>query len=227
MDLLNRLLYRDGLMLIIDKPAGIAVHPGPGGGPHLQEMLDMLRFGLPKPPALAHRLDRLTSGCLVLGRHRKALARLGNLFATGKVKKSYWALVMGTPPHSKGRVDLPIRQVAKGNRQTARIDPGGKPAVTEYRLLGRNNGMGWLLLSPQTGRMHQLRVHCAALGCPVLGDPLYGVKGQDQYGGGLFLHARSVEIPLYPRKPPIAVAAPPPPAMSTLLKTFEAQAAGT
>src|SRR3546814_1235179 len=75
--LLERVLHRDGLMLVVDKPAGLPVHPGPGGGPNLEQLFDALRFGLPRPPALAHRLDRDTSGCLVLGRHRKALAKLG------------------------------------------------------------------------------------------------------------------------------------------------------
>src|SRR5271166_6597175 len=97
--LADRVLYRDGLILVIDKPAGIAVHPGPGGGPNLESGFDALRFGLPRPPALAHRLDRDTSGCLVLGRHPKALRRLGVLFADGMVVKIYWAIVDGHPPN--------------------------------------------------------------------------------------------------------------------------------
>ena len=87
-DLGARLLYRDGLVLIIDKPAGLPVHAGPGSGPALEQGFEALRFGLPRPPALAHRLDRDTSGCLVLGRHRKALARLGRLFAQNRVEKT-------------------------------------------------------------------------------------------------------------------------------------------
>src|SRR6267143_4112463 len=85
----GRVLYREGLILVIDKPAGIAVHRGPGGGPDLESAFDQLRFGLPHPPALANRLDRHTSGCLVLGRHAKALRRLGALFAGGQVEKVY------------------------------------------------------------------------------------------------------------------------------------------
>ena len=92
-EMLARLLYRDGLMLVIDKPAGLAVHRGPKGGAALEDHFDALRFGLPRAPALAHRLDRDTSGCLVLGRHRKALAALGRLFKQGKVGKIYWAVV--------------------------------------------------------------------------------------------------------------------------------------
>jgi tRNA pseudouridine32 synthase / 23S rRNA pseudouridine746 synthase len=90
-EMVSRLLYRDALMLVIDKPAGIAVHNGPKGGVSLQDHFDALRFGLPRPPGLAHRLDRDTSGCLVLGRHRKALAQLGNLFKNGGIDKTYWA----------------------------------------------------------------------------------------------------------------------------------------
>jgi tRNA pseudouridine32 synthase/23S rRNA pseudouridine746 synthase len=95
--LLDRLLYRDALMLVLDKPAGLPVHKGPKGGPNLEDHLDALRFGLPRRPGLAHRLDRDTSGCLVLGRHRRALARLGRLFASGAVEKVYWAVVRDGP----------------------------------------------------------------------------------------------------------------------------------
>ena len=100
--MVSRLLYRDGLMLIIDKPAGVAVHKGPKGGPCLEDDFPALQFGLPKPPALAHRLDRETSGCLVLGRHRKALANLSDLFRHGKVGKTYWAIVEGGPTRAGG-----------------------------------------------------------------------------------------------------------------------------
>src|SRR5919112_1777551 len=113
MNLADRVLYRDGLVLVIDKPAGIPVHGGPGGGPHLEHWFPLLRFGLPHPPALAHRLDRDTSGCLVLGRHPKALRRLGKLFADGRVEKIYWALVSGVPPAAEGHVELPLRKLTR------------------------------------------------------------------------------------------------------------------
>ena len=92
-----RVLHRDGLMLVIDKPAGLPVHRGPKGGPNLEASFDGLRFGLPRPPVLAHRLDKDTTGCLVLGRHRKATASLGLLFKHGKVEKTYWTVVEGGP----------------------------------------------------------------------------------------------------------------------------------
>src|SRR5215475_4177362 len=104
-EIVARLLYRDGLMLVIDKPAGFAVHKGPKGGESLEDYFDALRFGLPRAPALAHRLDRDTSDCLVLSRHRKALAELGRLFKTGKVSKTYWAVVENGPKENEDRID--------------------------------------------------------------------------------------------------------------------------
>ena len=208
-ELAARVLYRDGLVLIVDKPAGLPVHAGPGGGPNLEALFAALKFGLPRPPALAHRLDRDTSGCLVLGRHRKALARLGRLFAEGKVEKSYWAIVRGAPPEAEGRIELALKKrTPKGGWQMA-VDAAGQAAVTDYRLLGRGDGIAWLELKPRTGRTHQIRVHLAALGCPVLGDGTYG-KESEASAVPLQLHARAIALPLYQGKPPIAAEAPPP-----------------
>jgi len=197
-------------MIVIDKPAGIAVHAGPGGGPHLEHWFPLLRFGLPRPPALAHRLDRDTSGCLVLGRHPKALRRLGALFAEGKIEKTYWAVVAGAPADPQGTIDAPLRKdTARRVGWRMEIDPDGQHAVTAYRVLGSAAGRTWLELRPKTGRTHQIRVHCAALGCPVVGDPTYGGPA----GERLQLHARALTIPLYPARPAIRVAAPIPPHM--------------
>ena len=204
-DLLSRLLYRDGLMLVVDKPAGIPVHPGPGGGPNLEQRFDALRFGLPQPPGLAHRLDRDTSGCLVLGRHRKALARLGRLFAAGAVEKIYWAVTRGIPAEPGGRIDAPLAKLTPGKGWKMVVDPAGQKAVTDWRVLGTAAGVAWIECRPRTGRTHQIRVHLAGLGCPVLGDPVYG-GGE----GVLHLHARAVTLPLYPGREPIRVEAPVP-----------------
>jgi RluA family pseudouridine synthase len=206
MTLIDRVLYRDGLMLVVDKPAGVPVHSGPAGGPHLEHWFPLLRFGLPRPPALAHRLDRDTSGCLVLGRHPKALRRLGALFAAGKVDKTYWAVVAGAPPEPGGRMEAPLRKETRGTGWRVVVDPDGQRAVTDYRVLAVANGRAWLELRPRTGRTHQIRVHCAALGCPVVGDPAYGGPAD----APLHLHARAVAIPLYPGRPPVVVTAPPP-----------------
>ena len=211
--LTDRILYRDGLVLVIDKPAGIAVHPGPGGGPDLESGFGALRFGLPRPPALAHRLDRDTSGCLVLGRHPKALRRLGGLFAEGKVEKVYWAVVEGAPAEAEGRIETGLKKLNRGTGWRMVVDSEGQRALTDYRVLGAAQGRSWLELRPRTGRTHQIRVHCAALGCPVVGDPVYGRAG----GEPLMLHARAIALPLYPARPPIAVTAPAPPHMLAAL----------
>lgn len=209
----RRLLYRDGLILVIDKPAGIPVHSGPGGGVTLEAGFDSLRFGLPHPPALAHRLDRDTSGCLVLGRHAKALRRLGRLFAAGQVGKTYWAIVEGGPPKPEGRIETGLKKISRPAGWRMVVDPGGARAVSEYRVLGTANGRAWLELRPKTGRTHQIRVQCAALGCPVIGDPIYGRSGK----APMMLHARSVSLPLYPNRPLITVVAPVPPHMLAAL----------
>jgi tRNA pseudouridine32 synthase / 23S rRNA pseudouridine746 synthase len=210
-------------MLVIDKPAGVPVHSGPGGGPHLEHWFPLLRFGLPRPPALAHRLDRDTSGCLVLGRHPKALRRLGSLFAAGGIEKIYWAVVAGTPAEPEGVIDAPLRKdVSRRIGWRMEIDPAGQRAVTEYRVLRSDNGRSWLELRPKTGRTHQIRVHCAALGCPVVGDPAYhGPAGEP-----LHLHARAITIPLYPARPPIEVTAPVPPHMRAALVALGYDPAG-
>jgi RluA family pseudouridine synthase len=217
-------LYRDGLILVIDKPAGIAVHPGPGGGPNLEASFDQLRFGLPHPPALAHRLDRDTGGCLVLGRHPKALRRLGALFASGLVEKVYWAVVKGRPGEPEGRIERRLRKQTRGAGWRMAVDPAGQKAITDYRVLGTGDGRAWLELWPRTGRTHQLRVHCAALGCPVVGDPVYGDPADRM---PLQLYARSIVLPLYPGRAPIAVTAPVPPHMKKALETLGYQEAAT
>ncbi|MBV9553846.1 MAG: RNA pseudouridine synthase [Alphaproteobacteria bacterium] len=215
--LIDRILYRDGLMLVIDKPAGLPVHAGPGGGPHLEHWFPLLRFGLPRPPALAHRLDRDTSGCLVLGRHPKALRRLGALFAAGNIDKTYWAVVAGVPAEPQGTVDAPLRKQTRRVGWRMELDPDGQRAVTEYRVLAAAGGRAWLELHPRTGRTHQIRVHCAALGCPLLGDPTYGGPVGGPGGAPLHLHARAIAVPLYPAQPPVRVTAPVPPHMLAAL----------
>ena len=136
----SRLLYRDGLMLIIDKPAGLAVHKGPKGqkgGASIEDYFDALRFGLPRMPALAHRLDKETSGCLVLGRHRKALADLNLLFRNGKVGKTYWAVVEGGPEADEGRIDMPLGRLDDTRGWWMKHDPAGLPSQTTWKVMGR------------------------------------------------------------------------------------------
>jgi tRNA pseudouridine32 synthase/23S rRNA pseudouridine746 synthase len=246
-DIQSRLIYRDGLMLVIDKPAGIAVHRGPKGGASLEDDFGALRFGLPRAPALAHRLDRDTSGCLVLGRHRKALAALGRLFKQGRIGKTYWAVVEGAPDADEGRIDLPLGRLDETRGWWMKPDPHGQPAVTTWKVMGRyspppcGEGLGvgvarpgtpvdalddlttphpalphkgggkltWLALEPQTGRTHQLRVHCAEMGWPIVGDTIYG-NAPRTGGPVLHLHSREIVVPLYKNRAPIAVTSPVP-----------------
>jgi RluA family pseudouridine synthase len=209
-----RVLYRDGLILVLDKPGGLAVHPGPSGAPNLEECFDALRFGLPRPPALAHRLDADTSGVLVLGRHPKALRKLGRLFQSRETEKTYWAVVRGTPAAEQGVFDQKLLKVNTRSGWSVKIADQGQTALTHYRVLGRSPGISWLELKPETGRTHQLRVHCAAAGCPIVADRLYG---QAEPGKTLHLHARRIVLPLSRNKPPIVVTAPPPPHMHDAL----------
>jgi tRNA pseudouridine32 synthase/23S rRNA pseudouridine746 synthase len=220
--LAERVVYRDGLILVIDKPAGVPVHSGPGGGAHLEHWFPLLRFGLPRPPALAHRLDRDTSGCLVLGRHPKALRRLGRLFAEGRVEKVYWAVVAGAPAEPEGRIETGLRKETRSSGWRMVVDSAGQHAVTDYRVLAAQDGRAWLELRPRTGRTHQVRVHCAALGCPVVGDIAYGGPGEVP----LHLHARSIVLPLYPAKPAIQVTAPVPQHMLAALARLGYDPAG-
>jgi len=207
-----RVLHRDGLILVIDKPAGLAVHAGPSRAPNLEECFDALRYGLPRPPALAHRLDADTSGVLVLGRHPKALSKLGRLFQSRDTEKTYWAVVDGAPPADEGVFDGPLLKLNTKSGWSVKVSDKGQTALTRYRVLGRTAtsaglGMTWLELKPETGRTHQLRVHSAHAGCPILFDRLYG---KALPGRQLHLHARAIVLPLSKNKPPIRVEAPPP-----------------
>jgi tRNA pseudouridine32 synthase/23S rRNA pseudouridine746 synthase len=223
-EILARVLYRDGLMLVIDKPAGLSVHRGPKGGPSLEDWFDTLRYGLPRRPELAHRLDRETSGCLVLGRHRKALAHLSLLFKHRRVGKTYWAVVEGGPSEDEGVIDMPLGKLDPDFGWWMKPDPDGQPAVTKWKVLGRSadRGLSWLALEPVTGRTHQLRVHCAAMGIPIFGDDIYGNEASQRRARqikfvprpdapGLQLHAREVVVPISRNREPVRVVAPVPP----------------
>ena len=207
--MLARVLYRDGLMLVIDKPAGLPVHRGPKGGEALEQHFNALRYGLPRAPSLAHRLDKDTSGCLVLGRHRKALATLGLLFKHGKIGKTYWAVVEGGPEADEGTIDMPLGRLNVERGWWMKPDPKGLPSVTRWKVMGRAGGLAWLALEPVTGRTHQLRVHCAAMKWPIVGDNIYGTAPRS--GGPVqHLHAREIVVPLQKNKPPVHVIAPVP-----------------
>lgn len=221
LNLEERLLYRDGLMLIINKPAGIPVHAGPKGGPNLEHYLHQLQFGLKTMPGLAHRLDRDTSGCLVLGRHPKALRKLGNLFQSGNIGKVYWAITNGLPPEHKGTINLPLAKQSKDTRSWwMKVDEAeGKESITDYEVLGKSGNHAWLACYPRTGRTHQIRVHLAAINCAIVGETIYAGRDlKDTTQPVLHLHSRSISVPISNNKEPVEAVAPPPEHMLSLLK---------
>lgn len=202
-----RVLFLDGEAIVIDKPAGLAVHPGPKTPASLEDHLHHLRFGFQRDPGLVHRIDRDTSGCLMLARNPKALKRFTQAFAGREVAKSYVAVLDAIPDAEAGTIDLPLLKISS-REQGWRIvpDPGGQAAVTRWRILAARDGRALVLFEPETGRTHQLRVHAAAgIGIPIAGDPVYG-RGK----GPMLLHARSLSMPRT-GKPPVEAVAPLPP----------------
>jgi 23S rRNA pseudouridine955/2504/2580 synthase len=184
---------------------------------HLDGMLDALRFDGAERPKLVHRLDRDTSGVLLLARGIKPASKLAAAFRGRDVEKTYWALLWGVPPVLQGRIDLPLTRVdGEGAARAApadRRDAQATRAVTDYRILD-HAGKKFALaeLNPVTGRMHQLRVHCLALGTPILGDAAYGAAFADGFAAQLHLHARRLKIP-HPDGGTLTVEAPLPPHM--------------
>jgi len=215
-DLAARIIHRDDELLVLDKPHGLPVQGGPGIRQSVDALLDALRFDAEERPRLVHRLDRDTSGVLVLARTAAAAARLAAAFRGRDVEKTYWALVIGQPEAPEGRIDLALAKLAgpRGERTRAVDEPGeGARAVTDFRTLDTvKRRVAWLELRPLTGRTHQLRVHCAeALGCPILGDGKYGGAAAHMEGlpNKLHLHARALRLP-HPGGGVLEVAAPPP-----------------
>src|SRR5262249_5670776 len=145
---------------------------------------------------LAHRLDRGTSGCLVLGRHRQALIKLGKLFEKQRVEKTYRAICVGVPTQSEGMIERAVLKSGVGSKWKMSLDETGQPAVTHYHVRAAKNGLSEIEFRPKTGRTHQIRLHAAlALGCPVVGDPFYGPQ-EGAFAAGampMMLHAETVE----------------------------------
>lgn len=194
-------LYKDDDVLVINKPAGLAVQGGTGTRRHLDGMLDALKLGARERPRLVHRLDRDTSGVLVLARTVDAAARLGREFQGRNVRKLYWALVVGRPPRDEGRIEMALaKRPAKGGERVTEHDDG-KPAVTDYKVIeALGPRAAWLALMPLTGRTHQLRAHCAAIGTPIVGDGKFGGAQAFMQGEGIgrqmHLHARAIDLPM-------------------------------
>jgi 23S rRNA pseudouridine955/2504/2580 synthase len=200
----DAILYKDERILVINKPAGLAVQGGTNMERNLDDMLGALQFDKKDKPRLVHRLDKDTSGALILARDVRTAAELSEHFRSKEIRKIYWALIMGEPDIAEGKIDLPLAKVESGkDSRMEHVDVDedrGKKAITRYLVLESLAGrISWVELEPITGRTHQLRVHMAAIGHPIVGDGKYG--GADAFIEGidiakqLHLHARRVEIP--------------------------------
>ena len=209
-------LHLDEAVIALDKPAGLAVQGGRGTGRHLDGMLEALRLDAPERPRLVHRLDKDTSGVLLLARSAADAARLTAAFRAREAEKLYWALTAGAPEPPAGRIALPLAKRGRPGGERVGVDEGGKRAVTDYETLAHaGKRAARLALRPLTGRTHQLRAHMAAVGCPILGDGKYGGRAAFLEGIGLerrlHLHARAIALE-HPRgRGRLEVEAPAPP----------------
>lgn len=219
-------LRMDDAVLALDKPAGVACQGGSKTRRHIAGAASALTFDADEPPRLVHRLDRDTTGVLLMARNRAAAETLAEAFEARAVEKTYWAIVVGEPPKSgKGVIDAPIAKRPGPAGEKMAVDPeNGLPAETRWRVLDRKPGFALLALTPKTGRTHQLRVHCAAMGWPILGDGKYGGAAafikRPGVGDGLRLHAKRLALahPLSGR--PAEYAAEPPAAFRADLKAL-------
>lgn len=227
------ILHEDADILILNKPAGLAVQGGSKQKRHLDALL--AEFGSPK---LVHRLDKDTSGVLVLAKSDAAARQLTAQFRTRDVQKTYWAAVAGVPPHRVGTIRYALAKAGGKNEkmvcfENVRDHPEAKPARTEYRVIETAaKRCAWVVLHPITGRTHQLRAHMAQLGHPIIGDGKYGTNAQTNEGAGwgaqlggaisrkLHLHARTIQF-AHPRTgSTLSVTAPPPPHMQKTWDLF-------
>ena len=224
-ELRQRILHQDQSVLVIDKPAGLAVQGGSGTTRHIDGMLAALQFEAPERPRLVHRLDRDTSGVLVLARHARAATALTGAFRDRSTEKLYWAITAGVPSEKRGQINLPLAKGPGRDGERVRVDrKAGKQAITDFALIEQiGDQAAWLALWPRTGRTHQLRAHCAAIGTPILGDGKYGgveatLPGMD-LGRGLHLHARAIALP-HPDGGTLCVEAPIPAHFRTTMRTL-------
>ncbi|MDI1288257.1 MAG: RluA family pseudouridine synthase [Reyranella sp.] len=220
-------IHRDDQVIVLNKPPGLAVQGGTGTERHIDGMLDALRFGFEDRPRLVHRLDKDTSGLLLIARTGQAAKRLAESFRQRETEKLYWAVVVGVPPQKEGAIDLPLaKRPGARDREMMQVDKeNGQKALTHFRELDRLAKRAALLaLWPRTGRTHQLRVHCAEIGCPILGDGKYG--GEEALLASvadarrLHLHARRLLLPHPSGKGELKVTAELPPHFRRTVEAF-------
>ena len=195
-------IYKDESVIVLNKPAGIAVQGGSKTERHLDGMLDALRFEKNEKPHLVHRLDKDTSGVLVLGRTANDASKLAACFKSRQAQKIYWAVVAGKPKLLSGKIDAPLSKLGnvKGGEQMKVDMENGQRAQTLYRVVDSlSRKASWLEMAPLTGRTHQLRVHCTVLNTPIVGDGKYGGERATSLGleneKKMHLHARGIKIP--------------------------------
>lgn len=202
--LADHILFIDAEAIVLDKPAGLPVDAPRDGAISLENHLQSLTFGFQRWPLPVHRLDRDTSGCLLLARNPKAHKRFQQAFEAGTVEKSYLAVVDGVPEQDQGVIDLPLTKISSRDAGwRMKGDARGKAARSRWTVLERQGARALILFEPETGRTHQIRVHAAeGLGMPIVGDPVYGAGGE-----AMLLHAWKLSVPRS-SKPPVAAEAP-------------------
>ena len=208
----DMVIYKDNWVIAINKPAGLAVQGGSKTTRHIDGMLEALQFEKKEKPVLVHRLDKDTSGVLLLERDKNTAAKLAKSFATRQAHKKYWALVYGVPKEKEGKIDAPLikKSGASGGEQVYVDKENGQSAKTLYRVVDHlDNKAAWLELSPLTGRTHQLRVHCLSMHTPIIGDSKYHENNHLGFlscENKLHLHAREIQMP-HPVKGMLAICA--------------------
>jgi len=192
-------IHRDPQAIVINKPPGLATQGGTRTSAHVDGLLDALQFEAEGRPKLVHRLDKDTSGALLIARTARAAAFFAKSFSGRSARKVYWALVVGVPAIEDGMIDLPLaKQPGTGGEKMHVDEANGQPARSRYRVIERaGNRAAWVELQPHTGRTHQLRAHMAAIGHPIVGDGKYGGQAAFLTGGvsrKMHLHARRIRI---------------------------------
>jgi tRNA pseudouridine32 synthase / 23S rRNA pseudouridine746 synthase len=213
----DRILFVDGEAIVIDKPEGLPVDAPRAGGDSIEARIDELKLGFQRPPVPMHRLDRDTSGCLLLARNPRAVKHFQQVFERAGVTKSYLAVLDGVIEGDEGTIELPVAKIssAKGGWRMV-VDRGGKSAATRWRRIAEADGQTLVEFQPLSGRTHQIRVHAArGLGAAIVGDPVYSLPDDAELGGmtlpdsGMLLHSWRLVVPREP-KDPIDVTAPVP-----------------
>jgi 23S rRNA pseudouridine955/2504/2580 synthase len=222
----SMILFEDQDMFVLNKPAGLAVQGGTKTHTHLDGLLMGLGAELKERPLLVHRLDRDTSGVIVVAKRRAVASALGKLFASRHVRKTYWAVVKGVPNPAQGKIDVALIKARSEEGDRMRASKAGEEddeqrAITQYATLDKSQGMAWMSLKPLTGRQHQLRAHMHHIGTPIVGDNKYGgdLGLPESIENRLHLHARRIRFP-HPREGEVDVTAPLPPHMIDTFATL-------